>query len=74
VWACIRVVVAGVGELMQDRLVEEGREALRMQRALVRMDCAARADGRARQYHPVLLLRPRRGRGWLEAARAAATE
>jgi hypothetical protein len=74
VWAC-SVVVAGVLELLLGRLVERGQEALRMQRALVRLERAARANGRGRQHHAVLLLQPRRShRGWVETARAAAME
>lgn len=67
-------VVAGVRELVQVRLVERGREALRMQRPLVRVERAARAHGRARQHRAVLLLRPRRGRRRPEEAWAAASE
>jgi len=63
-----------VRELVQGRFVEGGREALRMQRALVRVERAARAHGRARQHRPVLLLRPRRGRRRLEEAWAVPTE
>jgi hypothetical protein len=67
-------VVSRVRELVQGRLVEGGRKALRMQRTLVRVERAARAHGRARQHRAVLVVRPRRGRRRLEEARAVASE
>uniref|UniRef100_A0A0A9DTJ5 Uncharacterized protein n=1 Tax=Arundo donax TaxID=35708 RepID=A0A0A9DTJ5_ARUDO len=45
-----------------------------MQRALVRVERAPRAHGRASQHHAVLLLRPRRGRMRLEATRTVTSE